>query len=330
MPSAGLARRCGRAARARARSGSARRRRARSARASCSVSVPCAQLRAEARVGAQRGRRAREHAEEVRQLAGAGERALEHRQRRLGRGQVVVDLEAAHLGLHCEPPWGEGARGALDSASLPLISVGRGASLATARATASTLRREDGDQDQQQPERERPGDDPRRIARQALLDRARRPAAARGGREWRDLRHLAGAAVDADRAAAVGDDLGLAARRRPRSRSSPRCRASQRLGRPRRASLGRRARTCRLERLVGAPVLDRPAPAARRALLGAGVADEASARAAPRTRGKLSSMPQSSAGRRRGASAFVVVQNPLVPGRVLWHRSGSSSVRLRG
>jgi hypothetical protein len=88
-----------------------------------------AQLRAEPRVGAQGGRGARQDAEEVRQLAGAGEGAFDDRQRRLGRRQVVVDLEAGHLCLHCEPPWGEGAGGALDSASLPLISVGPAACL---------------------------------------------------------------------------------------------------------------------------------------------------------------------------------------------------------
>ena len=59
-----------------------------------------AQLGAEARVAAQRRRRAGQHAEEVGKLAGRGHRALEDGQRPLGSGQVVVDLEAAHLRLH--------------------------------------------------------------------------------------------------------------------------------------------------------------------------------------------------------------------------------------
>ena len=62
-----------------------------------------AQLGAEARVGAQRRGRAGEHAEEVRQLAARGHRPLEDGQRALGRGEVVVDVEPAHLRLHGEP-----------------------------------------------------------------------------------------------------------------------------------------------------------------------------------------------------------------------------------
>src|SRR5215213_5048822 len=113
--------------------------------------------------------------------------------------------------------WGEGAGGALGAASLPFISVGRAACLRNCmgalapatRAAAGGLGGQDGDQDQQQPEQERPGDDPGRVAREPLLDRARRPPAPGRRRERRDLRQLAGAAVDADGAAAVGDDLGL-------------------------------------------------------------------------------------------------------------------------
>src|SRR5215217_5185609 len=57
------------------------------------------QLGAEAQVGAQRGRRAGEHAEQVGQLAGRRARALEDRERRLWRRELVVDCEAADAGL---------------------------------------------------------------------------------------------------------------------------------------------------------------------------------------------------------------------------------------
>jgi hypothetical protein len=59
-----------------------------------------AELRAEARVRAQRRGRAGEHADEVRKLAAPGERALEHRHAALRRRQLVMDLEPALLGLH--------------------------------------------------------------------------------------------------------------------------------------------------------------------------------------------------------------------------------------
>jgi hypothetical protein len=58
------------------------------------------ELGAEARIAAQRRGRAREHAEEVGQLATTRERAAQHRQRPIGGGQVIVDLEPAHRRLH--------------------------------------------------------------------------------------------------------------------------------------------------------------------------------------------------------------------------------------
>ena len=58
------------------------------------------ELGAEARVAAQSRGRAREHAEEVRQLTTGRERAAQHRQRPVRGGQVVVDLEPAHRCLH--------------------------------------------------------------------------------------------------------------------------------------------------------------------------------------------------------------------------------------
>jgi hypothetical protein len=59
-----------------------------------------AELGAEPGIGAQCGGGACEHAEEVRQLAARRHRALQYRERRLGGGEVVVDLEPAHLRLH--------------------------------------------------------------------------------------------------------------------------------------------------------------------------------------------------------------------------------------
>src|SRR5919109_3505389 len=58
------------------------------------------ELRAETRVRAEDGRRAREHADEVGQLTAARERALQDRDAPLGRGELVVYLEPALLGLH--------------------------------------------------------------------------------------------------------------------------------------------------------------------------------------------------------------------------------------
>ena len=85
-----------------------------------------AQLAAEARVAAQRGGRAGEHAEEVRELAGGGQRALEDGERALGRGELVVDGEAAHLGLvgHGDPRMGDPGRRKARWSSLRYVSVG--------------------------------------------------------------------------------------------------------------------------------------------------------------------------------------------------------------
>ncbi len=63
-------------------------------------SAPWRKLGAKAGVGAQHGRRAGEHADEVGKLAAAGERALQDRDAALRRSQLVVDLEPAFLGLH--------------------------------------------------------------------------------------------------------------------------------------------------------------------------------------------------------------------------------------
>ena len=59
-----------------------------------------AELRAEARVGAQHGRRPGHDADEVRELAAARERALQDRDAALRGRQLVVDLEPALLRLH--------------------------------------------------------------------------------------------------------------------------------------------------------------------------------------------------------------------------------------
>ena len=61
---------------------------------------PIAQLRAVARVGAQRGRRAGQHADEVRELSARRESTLQHGKAALGRRELVVDLEPALLRLH--------------------------------------------------------------------------------------------------------------------------------------------------------------------------------------------------------------------------------------
>ena len=58
------------------------------------------QLGPEARIGAERRRRAGEYSYEVGELSPTGERALEHGQASLGRGELVVDLKPALLGLH--------------------------------------------------------------------------------------------------------------------------------------------------------------------------------------------------------------------------------------
>src|SRR3954454_882007 len=59
-----------------------------------------AKLGAKAGVRAERGGRAGEDAEEIRELAAGGERAAEDRDRSLGSGELIVDVEATHWGLH--------------------------------------------------------------------------------------------------------------------------------------------------------------------------------------------------------------------------------------
>jgi hypothetical protein len=61
------------------------------------IQLAVAQLRTEARVRTQRRRRAGEHAEEVRQLSAAGQRAAENRRAAFRRGLFVMDLEPALL-----------------------------------------------------------------------------------------------------------------------------------------------------------------------------------------------------------------------------------------
>ncbi len=61
---------------------------------------PVPQLGPEARIGAQRRRRPREHAKDVGKLPAACQGALQHRKAALGRSELVVDLEPALLGLH--------------------------------------------------------------------------------------------------------------------------------------------------------------------------------------------------------------------------------------
>ena len=69
-----------------------------------------AQLRAEARVAAQRRRRAGEHPEEVGQLAARGQRPAQHGDRALGCGELVVDLKTAHGDLLHGNAFAEGGR----------------------------------------------------------------------------------------------------------------------------------------------------------------------------------------------------------------------------
>src|SRR3954470_10535865 len=64
------------------------------------LQTPVAQLGTEPGVCAQHRGRARDHAEEVGELAARGQRATKDRHRALGRGEVVVDLESAHGCLH--------------------------------------------------------------------------------------------------------------------------------------------------------------------------------------------------------------------------------------
>src|SRR5512132_79829 len=75
-----------------------------------------AQLRAEAGVRAQRRGRSRQHADEVRKLASAGERPLQDRETALGRSQLVMDLEPALLRLH---------RASLSTGRLSIVSIGK-------------------------------------------------------------------------------------------------------------------------------------------------------------------------------------------------------------
>src|SRR5205085_5670380 len=69
-----------------------------------------AQLRAEARVAAQRRRRTGEHPEEVGQLASRGQRPAQDRDRAFRRGELVVDLEPAHGDLLHGNAFAEGGR----------------------------------------------------------------------------------------------------------------------------------------------------------------------------------------------------------------------------
>jgi hypothetical protein len=64
------------------------------------LEVALPQLGAEARVGAQSRWRTGQHAEEVRKLAPGRQRSLEDGNRALGGGELVVDVEPAHRGLH--------------------------------------------------------------------------------------------------------------------------------------------------------------------------------------------------------------------------------------
>ena len=59
-----------------------------------------AQLRAHPRIGAEDRRRPGQHADDVRELPAAGERALENPEAALGSRELVVYLESALLGLH--------------------------------------------------------------------------------------------------------------------------------------------------------------------------------------------------------------------------------------
>ena len=67
------------------------------------VEDPVTQLAGEAGVAAECRRRPGEDADEVRELTGGGEGPLDHRERSLGRGEVVVDGEAAHGSGHDGP-----------------------------------------------------------------------------------------------------------------------------------------------------------------------------------------------------------------------------------
>src|SRR4051794_31947787 len=70
-----------------------------------------AQLRAEARVGAEGRGGAGEHAEEVRQLPAGGERTAQNGDGALRGGELIVDMEATHRGLHRDRAFWSGRRG---------------------------------------------------------------------------------------------------------------------------------------------------------------------------------------------------------------------------
>ena len=186
--------------------------------------APVAQLGPEAGVGPQRGRGAGEHAQEVRQLPARGRRALQHGQRALWGGEVVVDVEPAHLRLHGNPweRWG-GSRvltlrkcttilGFPQAAQGPVSAPGCAASRPGARRCVRLgAGGGDGDEDEHEAEHERPGHDPLGARTDPLGRGARGPPALDGGERER-ARGAVGAAGDDLRAAAVRRALLLGGR----------------------------------------------------------------------------------------------------------------------
>jgi hypothetical protein len=90
------------------------------------LQMPVAQLQAHPRVGAQRGGGSGEDAEEVRKLAAGRQHAAQQRLGALRCGQVVVDLEPAHGGLHR-------ATGAVVA---PLLTLGKSSPWSVTKRTA--------------------------------------------------------------------------------------------------------------------------------------------------------------------------------------------------
>ena len=178
--------RCGCAARCWARSAACGR-----PRAPIRSRVAAGACRAAARRGSARSRAGRprepgEHAEEVGELPRRRLQALEDRQRLLGRREVVVDVEAAHLSLVRHGYRQESGEGCSKAGSRCLGRKPRhflrSVSLRPGRppGKGALERGQDGDQDQQDAERDGPHGEAVGTGADALVRGARR--AARRGR----------------------------------------------------------------------------------------------------------------------------------------------------
>ncbi len=147
-----------------------------------------AELRAEARVGAQHGGRSGEHADEVRELAPARQRALQDRNASLGRRQLVVDLEPALLGLHpaslsaCDlRPVSIRHKGMQSRPIWRVRARRRGVERALRAAARLRVRGAGGDCHQQQAEQEGPEGDPVGLGQLRAEHRAGAAASGRHG-----------------------------------------------------------------------------------------------------------------------------------------------------